>query len=124
MPPLPEILTQHWLAAELLAAALVAACLGLWSRRWLLVAGGLGLLGVGGLLLPGSGWAIVLAALGGLLLLGLLLLLFFTGDWWAAASLGALGIALVGLGGWSLDALGVVLLDLGKSLLTLEFVHP
>src|SRR4051794_28120269 len=124
MPFLPEILTQHWLAAALLATAVIAACLGLLSRRWLTLAGGLALLAAGGLLLAGNGWAPVLAILGGLLLLGLLVLLFFSGDWWAAAAVGAVGIALLGLGGWGLDPFGVVLIDLGKSLLTLEFVHP
>jgi Mg-chelatase subunit ChlD len=133
-------LAEHWLAFAFIGTGLVALVVALLLRGRLgrgftataLVCAGVVLAGVGGLSLPSLqaaypvylSWGFWLFAAAAVVLFGMVLVLVLTGVWskWAVAAVSA--VALLGFGGWALDATGQTLHDWFWTLATVEFLHP
>ena len=131
MNPLLDFLTTHWCPALLLAIALAAlAVLGLLRHRnirgfrlLLVFAGALAVASIGGLILSPrwGGWVLGCAAA---LLVVLFAILALSGAWWRWLGWGVAVLALLGAGGLWLDAAGAGLLEMGRDLRGLTFLHP
>src|SRR5437016_2837889 len=111
MNGISRFLTTHWLAALLLAAAIVLGLLLLVRRRrgaapsLRVLAGGLALAGLGGLV-PSAAWQLGLAATALTLLLVLLLVLLLTSWWSERVGYGIAAVLAFGAGGYLAAVLG------------------
>jgi Mg-chelatase subunit ChlD/uncharacterized membrane protein len=126
-----DVLAAHWLAAVLLAVAVVSTLLVLLRRQrlagWLtpLIAlcAAPALLAVGGLVLSKT-WAWVLFATAGGVFFVLLFVLLLTSGWWRTPAYLVAGLGLLGLGGLLVGATGEGLVELWQALRSVEFVEP
>jgi Mg-chelatase subunit ChlD len=126
-----DFLTAHWCPALQLALALTAlALLGLlrhrpirWYTSLLVLAGALAVASIGGLTLsPRWGWWVLVSALA--IFVCLFAILALSGAWWRWLGWSVAALALLGAGGLWLDAVGASLLEAGRDLRGLTFLHP
>src|SRR5262245_29522357 len=116
-----ELVTTHWFAAVLLAAALLPAALlgllrqrrGTWAMPLVLLTPALALLGLGGLF-AGPTLALWLAVGALVVLFVMLFVVVLTGHWWAPLGYAVAAVALVGAGGLCADAVGAGLAEAGS----------
>jgi uncharacterized membrane protein len=120
-----HFLATHWLPVGLLALAVVLLARRLWRRQGglPLVEGSLALLAVGAMTLPANwAWWAGIAAAGVLVVLVLILLL--TSAWWSPLGWLIGVILLLAAGGLWVPRISAMLAEAGRSLLSVEFVHP
>ncbi|MBY0523325.1 MAG: VWA domain-containing protein [Gemmataceae bacterium] len=123
--------TPLWFAGVLIIIALLLGATLLlvrwrrrrWSSALMIWGAGCALVGIGGLVLPPDigAWT---AAIALLLLFFMVLWLIITSQWSAPAAYLIVIAALVGIGGWCTVAAGESLLELGRTLVKVEVVHP
>jgi uncharacterized membrane protein len=131
MDGLREYLSENWFACVWGALALVLSIVAVLLRPlrpaaamalWILGAVG-ALMALGGLVLPFY-WASWTLAVPVVVLFGMVLVVIVTGRWWAPLGYSVGGLALVGLGGVCLPAVGRGLAEVGDVLLKLEAGQP
>jgi uncharacterized membrane protein len=125
-----ELLDVGWLSGLLLLAGL--ALLGVWFHRrsegraapfWLVAAGALSALGLGGLTLP-SHLGLWVAAIGGGFFFLLVIVLVVTGQWLVVLAAAVAGATFLGLGGWLARDAGQSLVLGIRTLAHAEFAQP
>jgi hypothetical protein len=131
MNPSFDFLVAHWCSAALLGIALmVLAVLRLlrhrdirWLKILLTVTIAVAIASVGGLVLSPrwAGWLLVSAVA---IFIGLFLLLAVSGAWWRWLAYSVAVLALLGAGGLWLNEIGASIVEIGRDLRGLTFLHP
>jgi hypothetical protein len=120
-----HFLAAHWLAAVVFAIALAVAGKRLLRRRrdLPLLPATLALVAAGALLLPArEAWWVGVGAAGVLFLM--LVAVLLSGAWWPPLAWIAAAALLVAAGGLWLNRAGDAFVEMGRSLRSVEFVHP